>query len=371
MKKIALLTSSRADYGIYVPLITLLDRDADIDLDIIAFGTHNMAAYGNTVSKIESDGFHVAHKVVTKIAGDDAHAVSVCMAETSMDFAKIWSETAYDFIICLGDRYEMFAAVSASVPFNIPVAHIAGGETTLGAIDNKFRHCLSLFSSLHFASTEFYRQRIVEIMGEDENIFDTGSLSFDNLKHQELLSLDEFQTQFNIDLSIPSILITFHPETVEPENNAGYADELIAALECVSGLQYIITMPNADTYGNVIREKLNAFIDRNENAVGVESFGMVGYLTCMKHCTMMLGNTSSGFVEASYFPKYVINLGRRQEGRFVTQNILNTPIRKDDIVKQIHHVLDAPALKPDHIYGDGNSAQKIMTHIKKFINCEA
>jgi len=279
MKKIALLTSSRADYGIYVPLITLLDRDADIDLDIIAFGTHNMAAYGNTVSKIESDGFHVAHKVVTKIAGDDAHAVSVCMAETSMDFAKIWSETAYDFIICLGDRYEMFAAVSASVPFNIPVAHIAGGETTLGAIDNKFRHCLSLFSSLHFASTEFYRQRIVEIMGEDENIFDTGSLSFDNLKHQELLSLDEFQTQFNID--------------------------------------------------------------------------------------------SSGFVEASYFPKYVINLGRRQEGRFVTQNILNTPIRKDDIVKQIHHVLDAPALKPDHIYGDGNSAQKIMTHIKKFINCEA
>ena len=368
MKKIALLTSSRADYSIYLPLIRQLDKQQNIQLDIIAFGTHLLEKYGYTVKNIEQDGFNVAYKVKTDLLGDDALSVSKTMGQTLTNFADIWHDNNYDLIICLGDRYEMFAAVASAVAFNIDICHIHGGETTLGAIDNKFRHGLSLFSSLHFTTNNVYKNRVVEIMGSGKNIYNTGALSVDNLKHLKLMSKHEFLQKFNIDISLASILITFHPETVALDKNAQYADELINALQEISDYQKIITMPNADTQGNVIRDKIEKYAKNNQDVKTIESFGTIGYLTCMKHCAMLLGNTSSGFVEAAFFPKYVINIGDRQKGRLITDNILNTKISKSEIIKAVKKVSTLGEIKSQNIYGDGDAAKKMTNHILDFLN---
>lgn len=363
--KVAVLTSSRAEYGIYYPLLQKLKEDSFFDLKIIAFGTHLSAEHGYTLDQIVDDGFDVSYKIETTPKGDTAFDISSSIGLTIQMFAAFWSKHTFDIVFALGDRYEMFAAVSAAFPFNITIAHISGGETTLGAIDNAYRHAISLMSTYHFASTDVYKNRIVEIIGSDKNVYNVGALNIENFIKQEYLSIVAFKERFNIDLSIPSILITFHPETVALDKNVAYAEELIKALGQCGTYQLIITMPNADTMGNVIRAKLNQFISTHKNAIGVESFGMVGYISCMKHCAFMLGNTSSGFVEAAYFPKYVINIGDRQKGRLHTPNIINIPVESEAIIAAIEKISNAKVLDKIDVYGDGNTAQLICEILKK------
>lgn len=365
--KVAVLTSSRADYGIYLPLLKELAGDPYFELSILAFGTHLSKAYGYTLDQITRDEFHIAATVDTMPDNDSAQAISDAMGKTIRNFSALWAKHKFDLVFCLGDRYEMFAACAASVPFNVKLAHIHGGEQTTGAIDEVFRHAITHMSSYHFTTTEQYKKRVIELKGNAEGIYNTGALSIDNLKKLRLLSIEEFYHKFHIDLNLPSILITFHPETVSFEKNAAYADELTAALTEMKKYQLIITMPNADTMGNLIREKLLSFIKEHPNAKGIESFGALGYLSCMKHCAFMLGNTSSGFVEAAFFPKYVINLGERQHGRIVTENIRNCDIRKEDILKAVQQfqTFHLPEIIPT--YGDGNSAKKIISILKTAI----
>ena len=362
--KVAVLTSSRADYGIYLPLLKALKNDSFFDLSIIAFGTHLSKKHGYTLNQIIEDGFEVPIKVDTMPDGDSPIAISEAMGKTITNFSKVWNEHKFDLVFCLGDRYEMFAACASSVPFNVKLAHIHGGEQTLGAIDDAFRHAITHMSTYHFTTTEQYKNRVTELKGSSKNIYNVGALSIENLKTLPLLSIEEFKDKFNINLSKPSILITFHPETVSFEKNEMYINELIAALSEIKSYQFIITMPNADTMGNMIREKLYSFIKNNDNAIGVESFGALGYLSCMKHCSFMLGNTSSGFVEASFFPKYVINLGERQTGRIVTENILNCPIEQKGIVKAINSFLNVKLPKTINVYGEGNTSEKIIQSLK-------
>ncbi len=362
--KIGILTSSRADYSIYYPLLKAIHQDPFFELEVIAFGTHVSQQHGYTLKHIREDGFNISYVIESLILGDSPESISSSIGLTTTRFASIWNKASFDLIFCLGDRYEMFAAVSSSIPFNIPVAHIHGGETTLGAIDNIFRHSLSLMSTYHFTTTEQYRERVVQILGNDHYVYNVGALSIDNLKNLNLYSIAEIKERFAIDLSIPTILITFHPETVSFERNEQYIQELISALEDMDYYQLLITMPNTDTMGNMIRQELITFIASKKNAVGVESLGTLGYLSCMKHCKMMLGNTSSGFVEASFFPKYVINLGERQSGRIITPNILNCALEKDSILRSVTHVETAPELDSVNIYGIGNTAYKIVNILK-------
>ncbi len=358
--KIAVLTSSRADYGIYYPLLKALKNDVFFELSIIAFGTHLSEQYGYTLNQILEDGFEVPIRINTIPDNDSPLAISEGMGKTIIKFSVVWEENNFDLVFCLGDRYEMFAACASSVPFNVKLAHIHGGEQTLGAIDDTFRHAITHMSSYHFTTTEQYKLRVIELNGNDKNVFNVGALSIDNLKQLVLFSIEEFKQKFNIDLSKPSILITFHPETVSIEMNESYIDELIGALSETKNYQFIITMPNADTMGNLIREKFNNFIKMNPNAIGVESFGALGYLSCMKHCSFMLGNTSSGFVEASFFPKYVINLGERQRGRVLTANIFNCPIQKHRILTAIKNYPKIKLNPSVNLYGDGRAAVKIL-----------
>jgi GDP/UDP-N,N'-diacetylbacillosamine 2-epimerase (hydrolysing) len=358
--KIAVLTSSRADYGIYYPLLKALRDDPFFELTIIAFGTHLSETYGATINHILNDGFEVRTRVDTMPDSDSPLAISEAMGKTITGFSKVWGTSTFDLVFCLGDRYEMFAACASSVPFNVKLAHIHGGEKTTGAIDDMFRHAITHMAVYHFTTTEQYKRRVIGLKEAEAHVYNVGALSIDNIRNMELLSIEAFKNKFNIDLSKPSILITFHPETVSPENNRKYISELIGALEKVKGYQFIITMPNADTSGRIIRDSFNAFIKGNSNAVGVESFGALGYLSCMKHCAFMLGNTSSGFVEAFYLQKYVINLGDRQNGRIVTENIFNCPIDRTSILDAIHHFGKYRFDAKTDVYGNGDTAERII-----------
>lgn len=363
--KIGILTSSRADYSIYLPLLQELRNDPDISLEIIAFGTHISKKYGHTVKKITEDGFEISYEIDTIPSDDSPSSISEAMGKTINAFSVLWEKCNFDLVFCVGDRYEMFAACSASIPYNIKLAHIHGGEQTRGAIDDIFRHCLSHMSKLHFVVSQPYKKRVISLIGSNKNVFNVGALSIDNLKKLTLLSIVEFKERYNIDMNQPSVLITIHPETVSYERNIEYINEAIAAFYEMDEYQLIITMPNADTMGLNIKKRLLEFIESSNNAIGIESLGTIGYLSCMKHCSFMLGNTSSGFVEASFFPKYVINLGSRQKGRIQTNNIVNCEFIKDDILDKVRSFDSLEYLPPVNIYGKGTAAKKILKIIKQ------
>ena len=362
--KIGVLTSSRADFGIYQPLLRKLEEEPLFNTEIIAFGTHLSEKFGQTVNQIEADGFSVTHRVDTMTEGDTPLDISKAMGKTMQAMGEVFEKGNFDLLFALGDRYEMFAAVAAATPFNIPVAHLHGGETTLGAIDNAFRHSITTFSKFHFTSTDIYKNRVAEIIGTEEGVFNVGALSIDNLKGMKLLDKQAFKAAYEIDLNRPTILFTVHPETVDFSKNERYIVEITEALQKLKQYQIIITMPNADTMGLMIREKLKAFGANRPGTWLIESLGILGYLSAMKHCAFMLGNSSSGFVEAAFFPKKVINLGNRQKGRILTQNIVSAEIEKNKILEAVE-IAEQMELPSDcNIYGDGKTAEKIVEIIK-------
>lgn len=363
--KIGLLTSSRADFGIYYPLICKLNSDDFFNLEIIAFGTHLDKGYGYTVQEIESYNFEVSHRIETPTSNHDSADTSNSIGVIIQKFSKFWSQNNFDLVLSLGDRYEMFAAVTAAFPFQIDFAHIHSGETTLGAIDNVFRHSISLMSNYLFTSTEIFKKRAIQINLKPSNVFNVGALSYDNLENTDLYSIDQFHKLYDIDLNKPTILSTFHPETVSLKKNHSHIENLIKSFEKLkSNYQIVITMPNTDTLGDMIRNKLINYSKEINNIFIIESFGMRGYLSCMKYCSFLLGNTSSGFVEAAYFPKKVINLGIRQSGRIVTENIVNSPVLVSSILKAVKIVENMKLPKSIDIYKKGSASENIINIIK-------
>lgn len=368
--KVGVLTSSRADFGIYIPLLNQLENDGFFDLHIIAFGTHLSEEYGYTITEIQNQGYNHVYEVETMPDGDKPEAIALGIAKTVKAFAKFWERHSFDLIVCLGDRFEMFAAVSAASPFSLNIAHIHAGETTLGAIDNAYRHAISLFAKQLFVSNEIYARRAKEIVNNQAEVHVVGALSIDNLSRLNFLSPEAILNQFDVDINKPSILSTFHPETVAFESNREYVQELINSFEVLRDkYQIIITLPNADTMGRHIRKELLSFAEGKAEVIVIESFGMLGYLSVMKYCNMMLGNTSSGFVEASFFPKPVINIGNRQQGRLQTPNIWNCAIKKDDILSAVKEVEQAGELACSFPYGKGDAAKRIVEVLKRNYEC--
>ena len=370
MKRIAILTSSRADYGIYLPLLNALKEDAYFDLKIIAFGTHLSPFHGYTLNQIIKDGFEVPYQIESMLAGDTSNAISTAMALTAMKFADFWRDHQHDFdlVFCLGDRYEMFAAVTSGIPFNIRFAHLHGGEKTLGAIDNIFRHAITLASKYHFVSCEAHAKRVSELIESDKNIFNIGSLSLDNLETLRILSKEDFYARFGIDLNQPTILVTVHPETISPEENSAHADELAKTLLGLENYQVLITLPNADTNGSVFRSRfIQLPAESNQRISCFENLGSQGYFTAMKHCAFLLGNTSSGIIEAASFRKWVINLGNRQEGRQQSDNILNIPFKQETILQTISKIEQYSDYPGTNVYFKENVANNILSILKEQI----
>jgi GDP/UDP-N,N'-diacetylbacillosamine 2-epimerase (hydrolysing) len=369
--RIGVLTSSRADYGIYLPLLKALSLDDFFSFEIIAFGTHLSKRHGYTVDNILNDGFSVKYQIETTPEGDTAFDISHSMAITSNKFAFFWEDNKnnFDIVFCLGDRYEMFSAVSASIPFNIKFAHLHGGEKTLGAIDNIFRHSISHASILHFASNIAYTKRLIKLLDNNKNVYNIGSLSLENLKGIKILSKSEFQLKWGIDLNKETVLLTFHPETVGPEKNILFTNELVLLISSLSAkFQFLITMPNADTNGNMIREIFGSSLKNSESVFLIESLGLQSYFSAMQHCVFLLGNTSSGIIEAASFGKYVINIGNRQNGRAASKNVLNIPINSTKINRVINSLKGQYAFKGSNIYFQDSPSKSIINILKQYHN---
>ncbi|HEY8928042.1 MAG TPA: UDP-N-acetylglucosamine 2-epimerase [Mucilaginibacter sp.] len=365
--RIGVLTSSRADFGIYLPLLKRLKADDAFALEIIAFGTHLSPYHGYTIDQIEAAGFEVKYKIESMLQADSSAAIATAMGLTTIKFADFWRDHTDDFdlVFCLGDRYEMFSAVMAGVPFQIPFAHLHGGETTLGAIDNVFRHSIALAAKYHFTATEDAAERVKQLTDGNYNVHYVGALSLDNLKDIELLSIEEFKQQWGIDLSKKTILTTFHPETVDYESNERYAGELVKTIQSLNGYQVLITMPNADTAGSIIRKALTVAFKNSDRVFLVENLGPKGYFSAMKHCTFLLGNTSSGIIEAASFGKYVINLGDRQKGRSAGSNVIHTSINANEIINAVHGVESSDAIGNRNIYFNGGATERIIAVLKE------
>ena len=364
--RIAVLTSSRADFGIYLPLLKALKTDDFFDLKIIAFGTHLSPFHGYTLNQIQKEGFTADYQIDSLMLSDTKEAISSAMGLTMLKFATFWKEheSKFDLVFCLGDRYEMFAAVLSALPFSLKFAHLHGGEKTMGAIDNVFRHAISHASSIHFTSTEEYKERILSLVDDAKIIVNVGALSLDNILQIPLLNNIEFQEKWGIDLNQPTALVTFHPETVNADKNAFYANELINVIQKNSDLQFLITMPNADTAGNIIRNAFIKELSGNKKVFLIENLGTQSYFSAMKNCTFLLGNTSSGIIEAASFGKYVINLGNRQEGRLCGLNVIQTTIVEKEINEQIQNIIKKTLFEGKNIYYNFGASDKIISVLK-------
>jgi GDP/UDP-N,N'-diacetylbacillosamine 2-epimerase (hydrolysing) len=365
--KIGVLTSSRADYGIYLPLLNELKADSFFKLEIIAFGTHLSKGHGFTLSEIEKDGYDCIHTLSSLISNDDEQAIATSYGLTVLKFANFWQENEFDLVFCLGDRFEMSAAVQAGIPFGVKFAHIHGGETTLGAIDNIFRHQITHSSILHFTATDFYCNKVVELTGSNFNVHSVGSLSLDAIKNFSPTEKTLFYEKFKIP-NQDFALITFHPETIDSNSNKFAAVEMRRALaHLTEQLFLVITMPNADAMGSVFRKEIDLLKKEfPQKVLCVENFGKENYFNAMYYAKILIGNTSSGIIEAASFGKYVVNVGDRQKGRVQSGNCIDTPFIKEQINNSINKALALDIFNGDNIYCKSDTVQVVINILKIF-----
>jgi GDP/UDP-N,N'-diacetylbacillosamine 2-epimerase (hydrolysing) len=366
--RIGVLTSSRADYGIYHPLLIKMRDDGFFDLQIIAFGSHLSHSHGFTIEEIEADGFATIHRISCLLTNDDEQSIATAYGLTALKFADFWARTRYDVVLCLGDRFEMNAAVMAGIPFQVKFAHFHGGETTLGAIDNVYRHQITLASTLHFTASQEFCERVNSVTGGSNNIYNVGSLSLSDIKSFRPIKAEALLGRFGI-LNEHFVLMTFHPETLSSqEKNLYFAQELGKAITHIAASHYVVvTMPNADTQGSVFRAELLRVASQLPNdMVLVENFGKQNYFSAMHYCAVMVGNTSSAIIEAASFGKYAVNVGKRQSGRLQSENILNATFESNSIVAETFAALARGTYLGENVYFKVNVLDTVVTTLKAY-----
>jgi len=323
MKKICVFTSSRADYGVLKPLINLLSNDSSYELKILVSGTHLSKEHGFTINEIIEDGYTVNEKV--DILYGSYTEVDICevMSKALKGFSKALHSINPELLILLGDRYETFICAAVATVLKIPIAHIHGGELTEGAIDEVFRHSITKMSYLHFTSTEVYKKRVIQLGEDPERVFNVGALSIDNIKKIKLLNKNELENKLKIKFSKKNILVTYHPVTLEKSTSKVQFQNILNALNTLKETTIIFTKSNADTDSNIINEMMDEFIKDKDNIFSFSSLGMLNYLSLMSHVDLVLGNSSSGIIEAPSFNIATINVGDRQKGRIQAESIIN------------------------------------------------
>jgi UDP-hydrolysing UDP-N-acetyl-D-glucosamine 2-epimerase len=368
-KRIAVVTSSRADYGYLLPIIRELSNAPEFDLKLIVSGSHLSPAHGSTVRDIEEDGFGIAERVELLTDSDSASAIARAIGIGVMGFAEAYTRLAPDLLLLLGDRFEMFAAAAAMLPFAKPIAHIAGGESSEGAIDEAIRHSLTKMSHLHFVQTSQYRDRVVQMGEEPWRVTVTGSPSLDNLREFSPMTERELSERVGLSLDCPPLLVTFHPVTLEYSTAREQIGELLAAVEA-SGHPVVFTAPNADTNGQEIRGAIESFVERHAASASlVVNLGTRGYFSLMQKALLMLGNSSSGIIEAASFSLPVVNVGDRQRGRIHGANVIDVPCVRDAILTAMRAA--AASSFRDRIrgmqnpYGEGNAAKAIVDVLRR------
>tara|TARA_B110000003_G_scaffold215536_1_gene214931 strand:- start:2788 stop:3912 length:1125 start_codon:yes stop_codon:yes gene_type:complete len=367
--KIGVLTSSRADFGIYHPLLVKMVNDDFFKISLIVFGMHMSKKHGLTYKEIESYGYDIKHKLNIKMEGDSPFHISTLVGDINNQFSLFWknNKNKFDLVFCLGDRFEMFAAVISGLPFGIKYVHFHGGETTLGAIDDVYRNSISLASKFHFTATSNFSKRLNFLLNKKNNIYNIGSLSLDNIKTFKTLSIAELKSLYNIDFDNKTILVTIHPETVDYLNINKHSKIIIDTLKTISkDFQIIITLPNADTFGSIVRSLFISELKNYKSIFLLENLGKLGYFSALKYCSMLIGNSSSGVIEAASFNKYVINVGKRQDGRVKSDNTFDVPFNKELILNKIEYIKENKYFySGKNKYYKKNSVNKVISILKK------
>lgn len=367
MRSIAVVTVGRSDFGIYRPVLDAIREEPVLELRLIVSGMHLSPHYGLTVEMIEAEGYTVHDRVDMLLASDTPEGVAKSMGLGTMGFAQSYAHSRPDLLLVLGDRFEMHAAALAALPFNIPVAHIHGGELTEGAMDEALRHAMTKLSHLHFTSTEEYARRVIQLGEEPWRVTVSGAPSLDNLKRVRLLNAAEMEKRFGLRIVEPPLLVTYHPVTLEAGQAQFQVDQLLLALEA-SGLPVIFTLPNADPGNSLIRQAMSAYVEGHANAQAVENLGTQGYFSLMCMAAAMAGNSSSGIIEAASFELPVVNIGTRQGGRVRGRNVLDVGYNHAEILDGIRRAVspeNRAALKGlQNPYGDGQAARRIVERLR-------
>ena len=329
-KRLAVITGTRAEYGLLRPVLFKLLASDKLEPLLIVTGAHLSAEYGNTVKEIEADGLPIAARIQILKFGHGPLALPDTVAYTIQQFARWFGENKPDGVLVLGDRYEIFAAAQAAAMMGVPIAHISGGDVTLGAADDYYRHCITKMASLHFPSCEEYADRVIR-MGEDpRRVFNVGGLGDENIRTMPKMALPELSESIGFDLSAPYGLVTFHPETAPgAPAPTDQMTALLTAMEQVhaaTGLRYVITKSNADAGGAAINAMIDAWAAQHSDfAAAYTSLGVKRYLSAMQHAAVVIGNSSSGVVETPTFGVPTVNIGDRQAGRIICQNVICCP----------------------------------------------
>lgn len=364
MRKIAVLTVARSDYGILRPVLRELMQRKGVQLQLIVAGSHFSTRYGRTVDEIEEDGVPIAWRIDASPKDDRPQSIAAAMGEQVNALSEAFASLQSDFLVLMGDRFEMLAGAVAFLPFNRPIAHIHGGEASFGAIDDSMRHAITKLSHLHFPATAEYAARIRQMGEQEDRIAVSGAPGLDNIRNLDLPSPDAIADRFGFafDSDRPPILVTFHPETrsaVSPEK------QIETVLDAISKMAepLLFTMPNADAGGLAIAAAIKSFCEEHTEAAYADHLGTANYFGMLKVAPAMIGNSSSGIIEAASFGLPVVNIGDRQKGRACGPNVLHVPLEKIEIERAVSKALTADfrnhCAGMDNIYGDGQAAHVI------------
>lgn len=342
MRKICVVTGTRAEFGLLSRLMRMIKDSQDTSLLVIATNMHLSPKYGNTYQEIEKQGFKIDYKVpiINEEDDDDAIATVKSMAKALSGFSEAYNKLKPDMIVVLGDRYEILSAATAALILRIPIAHIGGGAITEGAYDDAIRHSITKMSQLHFTSSEQYRKRVIQLGENPDRVFYTGSLGVENIKKLPLLNKEEIESEIDFKIDDHTILVTYHPVTLGSRTAKDDIDDFIAALNVRKDLRFIFTMPNSDTGGQFIVDAINDFVSKNkERAKAYKSLGVIRYLSVMKQVAAVVGNSSSGLMEVPSFGKPTLDIGDRQKGRMVADSVIHCKPDKVSVLSGLETVL--------------------------------
>ncbi len=370
MRKICVITGTRAEFGLLRPLIELIAKDKDLQLQLIATGMHLSPEFGYTLDEITAAGFVVNKKVECLLSSDTSVGISKSIALAVSGFADALEALQPDLVVVLGDRTEILGAVIAAGMANIPIAHLHGGETTEGAYDEAIRHSITKFSHLHFTSTEVYRKRVIQLGEQPDTVFNVGAISLDSIKKLELLDREAFEKSIGFKLKKRNVLITYHPVTLEKEAPIETFENILTALDELGDTGLIFTHANSDKNGRIINKMIAEYVEAHKDkAVAFKSLGQLRYLSALQFVDFVIGNSSSGILEVPSFYIPTINIGDRQKGRICSESIINSTNTLEDIRKSITFALNKEfrekIQQQKMLYGNGTAAEQILKVIKE------
>lgn len=372
MKRIGIMTGTRAEYGLLKSLMQEINKDNDLELYLIVSGMHLSPEFGMTYKEIEEDGFEINAKVEMLLSSDSPAGISKSIGLGVIGFADEFQRADLDMLILLGDRYEALSAAICALVMRIPIAHLHGGELTEGAIDEGIRHSITKMSYLHFTSTEQYRNRVIQLGENPERVFYVGALGVENIKKINLMTKEELEKSIHFEIDENTVVVTYHPVTLENNTVEEQFLNLLEVLDRNPKIRMIFTKANADTNGRIVNELIDKYAAQNsERACAFVSLGQKRYLSALKYCRIVIGNSSSGIIEAPSFGKPIINIGDRQKGRICADSVINCGYTQQEIQQAMETALtkefENKASNCRNPYEKENTAANIISVIKDYL----